>query len=114
MKNAEKFIEIFLFIKKEKEIYFGVFCNFFSFTTKFLSRKTEKIFLGVFKKKKCLYLYSFFTIRSFSSVVFETSTQRAEIDSKSLVLSLSLANGHITLNTPVLVRSPKLSNVEPS
>ena len=113
MKNAEKFIEIFLFIKKEKEIYFGVFCNFFSFTTKFLSRKTEKIFLGVFKKK-CLYLYSFFTIRSFSSVVFETSTQRAEIDSKSLVLSLSLANGHITLNTPVLVRSPKLSNVEPS
>ena len=25
-----------------------------------------------------------------------------------------VAYGHITLNTPVLVRSPKLSNVEPS
>ena len=41
-------------------------------------------------------------------------TQRAEIDLKPLVLNMSLANGHITLNTPVLVRSPKLSNVEPS
>ena len=39
---------------------------------------------------------------------------RAEIDSKALVLPKFLANGHITLNTPVLVRSPKLSNVEPS
>ena len=59
MKNAEKFIEIFLFIKKEKEIYFGVFCNFFSFTTKFLSRKTEKIFLGVFKKKMLVFIFIF-------------------------------------------------------
>ena len=31
-----------------------------------------------------------------------------------LILTLSLANGHITLNTPVLVRSLKLSNVESS
>ena len=35
-------------------------------------------------------------------------------DSKTLDLSLSNANGHITLNTPVLVRSLKLSNVESS
>ena len=34
-------------------------------------------------------------------------------DWKRLDLALSDANGHITLNTPVLVRSPKLSNVEP-
>ena len=33
---------------------------------------------------------------------------------KLLILTPSLANGHITLNTPVLVRSLKLSNVEPS
>ena len=38
----------------------------------------------------------------------------AKIDSKVLVFTLYIANGHITLNTPVLVRSPKLSNVEPS
>ena len=35
-------------------------------------------------------------------------------DWKTLNLSLSNANGHITLNTPVLVRSLKLSNVESS
>ena len=38
----------------------------------------------------------------------------AKIDSKLIVFTLYIANGHITLNTPVLVRSPKLSNVEPS
>ena len=31
-----------------------------------------------------------------------------------LTFSCSLANGHIMLNTPVLVRSLKLSNIEPS
>ena len=35
-------------------------------------------------------------------------------DWKTLNLSLSNANGHIMLNTPVLVRSLKLSNIEPS
>ena len=34
--------------------------------------------------------------------------------SNSLILLLAIANGHITLNTPVLVRSLKLSSVEPS
>ena len=34
--------------------------------------------------------------------------------SNTLILLLSNANGHITLNTPVLVRSLKLSNVESS
>ena len=34
--------------------------------------------------------------------------------SKIMNLALSNANGHITLNTPVLVRSLKLSNVESS
>ncbi len=33
---------------------------------------------------------------------------------KYLSFRSSLANGHITLNTPVLVRSLKLSSVEPS
>ena len=36
------------------------------------------------------------------------------IISNSLILLLPSANGHITLNTPVLVRSLKLSSVEPS
>ena len=31
-----------------------------------------------------------------------------------LEFRLALANGHIMLNTPVLVRSLKLSNIEPS
>ena len=35
-------------------------------------------------------------------------------DGKTHILLASLTNGHITLNTPVLVRSLKLSNVEPS
>ena len=35
-------------------------------------------------------------------------------DNKSSSFHLPLANGHITLNTPVLVRSLKLSSVEPS
>ena len=39
---------------------------------------------------------------------------RGKSDSETLNLSLSNANGHITLNTPVLVRSLKLSNVESS
>ena len=38
----------------------------------------------------------------------------AKIDSKPLDLTMYIANGHITLNTPVLVRSLKLSSVEPS
>ena len=33
---------------------------------------------------------------------------------KYLSFRSALANGHITLNTPVLVRSLKLSSVEPS
>ena len=33
---------------------------------------------------------------------------------RMLTFSCSLANGHIMLNTPVLVRSLKLSNIEPS
>ena len=33
---------------------------------------------------------------------------------KMLTFSCALANGHIMLNTPVLVRSLKLSNIEPS
>ena len=32
--------------------------------------------------------------------------------SRNMKLALSNANGHITLNTPVLVRSLKLSNVK--
>ena len=39
---------------------------------------------------------------------------KAVSGSKCLISPLSDANGHITLNTPVLVRSLKLSSVEPS
>ena len=47
---------------------------------------------------------------------FSTNVQVYKLahSSKLLILTLSLANGHITLNTPVLVRSLKLSNVESS
>ena len=46
----------------------------------------------------------------FFSFPFSSTTR----DWKRLDLALSDANGHITLNTPVLVRSLKLSNVESS
>ena len=43
-----------------------------------------------------------------------THTWGMGIISNSLISHLPSANGHITLNTPVLVRSLKLSSVEPS
>ena len=51
---------------------------------------------------------------NFLSVFVYYCTKVCRSDWKTLNLSLSNANGHITLNTPVLVRSLKLSNVESS
>ena len=48
------------------------------------------------------------------SLSFCLLLHQGKSDWKTLNLSLSNANGHITLNTPVLVRSLKLSNVESS
>ena len=54
-----------------------------------------------------------FWSHSFQCIVIRGLVQSAANGSWATKISPSLANGHITLNAPVLVRSLKLSNVEP-